>query len=163
MAGTPPKLDECLAAVGKVTHMESTVDLVLLNAFVVLSGCTHIVGRAIWYAGDASAVRHNLLSRVAEVSGDGAEREIVQNLITASKKATKNRNELAHSIFSTDDTGKGSFRSIRPKLLTQPHKPVTDEYIASLVSAVGDGLELALVQYRILCHKRKIPVQLTAV
>lgn len=158
----PVSQDEYLVAVGKVVQGATTIDLYVFNVFFHMSGCLLKVARAIYHAPDAFAVKEKMIRRIAKEVADEEEKKIVNSLIEFAKIANSKRNELAHAMIVTADMESGKFTRFQPKEATQPHRPVTHEYLKSILEPIGAALQEAAAAHVRFCEKRQISHQLYA-
>lgn len=145
-------LDEYLLTVGKAVQHASIVELVVFNAFMLLSGCQIPTARAIFYAVDSAAVRGKMLKRLAELDG-GRDAKIVKDLLAAQRRVNDARNELAHSMMMEHG---GNLSRLSAKRMTARVELVTGDSMQKLLGETQVGRDEALQHYQALCAARGV-------
>jgi hypothetical protein len=148
-------MTDYLLAVGKLAQNAAVADLFVFSAFRLLSGSSVSVAKAIYYASDSAATRNAMLRRVTQAGSDEEIKEIVGRLIAGSKAAHKPRNELAHALYFVDEIG-GPAHRLSLKAQTQPRRPITKDYLDSLMRASTQGRGAAEDAFLHLCRKRNV-------
>jgi hypothetical protein len=157
------QLSAYLVTVGKLAVGAATADAFMFSAFTKLAGLSPRIANGIYYAVDAIPPRAAMLRRVAEQVCNEDERAIVEGLIDGVKKAHKPRNELAHALISAKEVG-GPLERISLKFAaTEKPRPITDEYLKSLLETCADGRNAAAAAFEQLCHKRGLPANVEIV
>jgi hypothetical protein len=148
---------EYLLTVGKLTQNAGITDLMLFSAFRVVSACEERIAHAIFYSHESVNAKAQMLRRVLEVAGDDEDRRVIAEIIEATKKAHEPRNELAHAlVLSTEADPEAPLSRLSLKAQKQPTRPITPEYLASLMQRSGEARDAGVAAYAQLCARRGI-------
>jgi hypothetical protein len=120
----------------------------------VLSKSEAKVAHAIYYSMETVYQKSQMIRRVLEVTGDNKEREILETLMDAVKKVHTPRNELAHALLFTEDADSGNWVRINVRAQKQAQRPITPEYLQSLLRVSHDGLVQAQRAHQSFMDKR---------
>jgi hypothetical protein len=154
---TKVSLEELMLITGRVDHITAFTDAMLFSAFRVLTLLKPKTAAAIFYTVDSFHGRAELLRRVAEVEGDGADKELVKKLIAAGEKANNQRRELAHGMVSGLDE-KTPMEYFKPK--SRKATQVTKGWLDQHSNNAGDAMGEAHQVFAILCTKHNVPVEI---
>lgn len=132
--------DEYLMTVGKLAQHAAAADLFLFNAFRVLAKGDPKVAHAVYFSMESVHQKTQMIRRVLEVQADENEKEIFEKLMDAVKKVHTPRNELAHALLFSETAGSGDWVRINLRAQKQAQRPITPEYLRSLVETSSTAL-----------------------
>jgi hypothetical protein len=162
MAGKAAPVEEYLMAVGELVQKASASDIVLFNAFKLVSGTSLRIAKAIYYALESLPSREAMLRRVMQVSSDDEEKRLIELIIKSHRCVCKQRNELAHALaLAEKKEPKGDLVRHILRDQHQPQKPVTKEYLGSLLGQSEQALNDVYSAWKDLCVRRSIPPTLS--
>jgi hypothetical protein len=151
-------LEQHLKTVGVLVNLATLCDLVLFNAFKVISGCEPKIANAIYFSNESFKAKEAIVNRVLLANNDAKESEIVKAIIKANDKANKKRNNLSHALLQIEGgqlyslnarQQEKSATALSPRVLDEMHKHASVAHLE------------AMRQYQALCQKRGIPAQVT--
>lgn len=146
-------LDSHLKMVGTLVTNAALCDLVLFNAFKIISGCDGKVANAIYFAFESFQSKKTIISRVLKANRNQHESTIVNQIVDATEKAQKQRNELSHALLQV----KGDqLLRLNARQQGQPGKPITALYLDGLLEQSSRASIAAHKAYQVLCQKRGI-------
>lgn len=140
-----------LRTVGILVNQATLCDLVLFNAFRVVSGCEPSIANAIYFANESLNAKKNIVKRVLVAIGDKEETKIVEAIITAVEKANNKRNELSHSLLQSSGD---QLHSLNARQQGKPPRALTAKYLDDLHKNASSAYVECLRQYQLLCQKR---------
>jgi hypothetical protein len=115
-------LDMHLKTVGILVNVAATCDLILFNAFRVVSGCESKIANAIYFSFESLQTKKNIVTRVLRANGDSNETKIVEAIISATEKANNKRNEISHALLQAEGN---QILALNARQQGKPDKPVT--------------------------------------
>ncbi|RFC36120.1 MAG: hypothetical protein DID92_2727743680 [Candidatus Nitrotoga sp. SPKER] len=149
-------IDHHLSMVGKLIVNAANCDLLMYNAFRIISGCEGGIANAIYFSSESFNAKKSFIIRILKVNDDPIEREILERIISATKTANNQRNELSHSLLQV--TGEeNKLRGLNARRQGQLGTPMTGPFLDGLLKLSCQAHIAALVAYQELCLKRGIP------
>ena len=146
-------LDMHLKTVGILVNVAAACDLILFNAFRVVSGCESKIANAIYFSFESLQTKKNIVTRVLRANGDSNETKIVEAIISATEKANNKRNEISHALLQAEGN---QILALNARQQGKPAKPVTPQYLDDLHRQASKAHVSALREYQLLCQKRGI-------
>jgi len=144
---------EYMETVGHVVQNASHTDMLLFSTFKNISGCELEVAKAIFYPIDAITLKERILRRVATEKCTDQQKKLVEKIISNSKVATKQRNELVHAMVSPD-IGSTILRRRSPR---HPTVPATHAYLQSKMDLGYEAADECTDAYNDLCDSLGVP------
>jgi len=148
-------IDTHLKTVGLLVTNSALSDIVLFNAFRVLSGCNSKIANAIYFSSETLPQKKKFIRRILETKNDPAEKAIVERIINAVERTQTQRNELSHAALQIKN-----HRLLRVNARSNKadgSKSITVPYLDSLWKQASQSYVEAHQAYRELCLKRGIP------
>lgn len=147
-------IDQHLKTVGTLVVNASLCDMILFNAFKIISNCENGVASAIYFSSETIHSKKNFIKRILKVNDDPEETKIVERIVAATEKSNTQRNELSHALLqiSGDQVSRLNARHQEDGV-----KPVTAPYLDSLWKLSSRALLDSQKAYQELCSKRGIP------
>jgi len=134
-------LEQHLRMVCVLVNLAANCDLVLFNAFKVISGCDSKTANAIYFAFEALQTKKTIISRILKANADEEESKIVQAIVGATEKANKKRNDISHALLQI--SGDQVF-SLNARQQGKPPKTLTVQYLDDLHRQASTAHVLAL-------------------
>lgn len=152
---------EYLTTVGRLVNMASVADALMHESFVMLSGCTPAIAKAIYYSVDSFNARRNMMQRILEVSGDEEDSRLINALVASTKAVNTKRNELAHAVLCTQNPDtKPELIRVNIKNQKKSEQVITKRYLRTLDSYALRRLIQMQETFESFCEKRKVPPSL---
>lgn len=151
-------IDNHLKTIGLLITVATQCDLILYNAFKIISGCNGKTANAIYFAFESFQSKKTIINRVLIANQNKRESEIVNRIIKAVDKAQNQRNELSHAMLQVKDD---QLLRLNARQQAQPSKTVTDRYLDSLYKEASLAMVAALKEYQRLCQMREISASIT--
>jgi len=85
--------------VGVLVNLAANCDLILFNAFKIISGCDSKTANAIYFAFEALQTKKIIMERILKANADEEETKIVLAIIEAAKKSNDKRNDISHALL----------------------------------------------------------------
>jgi len=149
-------IDHHLKTVGTLVVNAALCDLLLYNAFKVISGCESKIASAIYFSSETLNVKSKFITRILIANKNQKETKILERIIKATEKAQNQRNELSHSLLQV--TGEeNKVRALNARRQGQPGTPISGPFLDGLVKHSSQAHIAALRAYQELCQKRGIP------
>ena len=159
MSGKPASEDEFCQAVGRVSVIAATCDLILVNILRVISAMDHQTAKDIYYSLDAQSARRKIILKMAQRQLSQDNIDIVESIFDAAHRIATKRNELAHStIMKMDD---GHFSRLHLRNHAQPQRPITEDYLRSMVDPAWADLGASFDNYENLCKQLGVSPQIS--
>jgi len=161
MSGKPVTPEKFSSTVGVAAHFAAMVDAVLINVLRVVSGLSPRKAKALYFAPDAQPTRYRIIRALAEEMPPEQVADI-DAIIEAAQRVYNKRNELAHSFIAVLDKHTPHARAIRVHLRQQKQqaKPLTADYLKSMIEPVRADCDLVDQGYAELCRKLGIQPEL---
>ena len=159
MSGKPASEDDFLRAIGQVSVNAATCDIILLNILRVVSETDHETATDIYYSLNALPARHKIIRKMAQRKLSQEHVDVVESIFDAAQRISRKRNELAHSTALKLDDGNWSRLNLRDH--GQPQKPITEDYLRSMIGPTWADLTASLHDYESLCKQLGVSPQLS--
>ncbi len=157
MSGKPANEESFLQAVGRVSVNAATFDLILVNILRVVSAMDHQTAKDIYYSLDAQSTRRKITRKMAQRKLSQDNIDIVESIFDAAQRVFTKRNELAHSTIMKMNDGQLSRLHLRDHV--QPQRPITEDYLHSMVNPTWADLGASLDNYENLCKQLGVSPQ----
>jgi len=157
MPGKPASEDDFLRAIGRISVTAATCDLILVNILRVISDTDHQTAKDIYYSLDALSAKRKIINKMAQRKLIQDHADIVESISDAALRIASKRNELAHSVIMQMDDG--HFQRLYQRDHVQPQRPITEEYLHSMIDPTWADLGAALDNYEILCKQLGVSPQ----
>ena len=158
MSGKPASEDDFIQAVGRVCVIAATCDIILVNILRVISAMDHQTAKDIYYSLDAQSARRKIIRKMAQRQLSQDNIDVVDSIFDAAQKIATKRNELAHSTIMKMDDGHMSRLHLRDH--AQPQRPITEEFLRSMVDPSWADLSASLDNYENLCKQLGVSPQI---
>lgn len=134
--------------VGAITEATASMEMVLMNAFRLISGLSLEESKAIFYAPAANPVRQKIVTDLAKAKACDREiMDLLEEMKEAVNAALRKRNELAHS-FLKSSTERVNFSQ------KSAYKGLSEEYLRNhMFTPVNDSYNRVYEAYDRLCTK----------
>ncbi|WP_129648584.1 hypothetical protein [Peristeroidobacter agariperforans] len=150
-------IQKYLIAVGKLVQDSTASEIVLALTLQVFAQLDSKLTHAIFFTIDALSTRKKLINRVLEVvPHDSTDKQLVETIIRNVEIVQNKRNDLAHSMALISDDADQRQIALKPKALTQRHKPITTPMIDAALRESRIALTKAMSAYIQLCEKRQV-------
>ena len=151
MPGKPASEDEFLRAIGRVSVTAATCDIILVNILRVVLETDHQTATDIYYSVDSLAARLKIIRKMAQRKLNQDCVDLVESIFDASQRIASKRNELVHSTAMKMDDGHWSRFHLRDH--SQPQRPITEDYLQSMIDPTWAELGASRDNYESLCKQ----------
>ncbi len=158
MPGKPASEDDFLRAIGRVSVNAATCDIILVNILRVVAETDHQTATDIYYSLDALSARQKIIRKMAQRKLSQDQVDIVESIFDAGRRIASKRNELAHSTVMKMDDGHWSRLHLRDH--AQPQRPITEDYLQSMIDPTWADLSASLDNYENLCTQLGVSPQI---
>ena len=159
MPGKPASEDDFLRAIGRVSVTAATCDLILVNILRVVSETDHQTAKDIYYSLDALSARKSIILKMTQRKLGQDHIDVVQFILDAATRIARKRNELAHATVMKMDNGHFSRLNLRDH--AQPQRPITEDYLQSMIDPTWADLGASLDNYENLCKQLGVSPQIS--
>lgn len=152
MAGTPADHEAWLVALGQLTHMAAVAEMFLMNVLRLVGDFDQDTAKALFFTADAQPTRAKMIRRLRDLKCNAAQVQIIDKMLAGAERITTKRNEIAHSFLAFDKPADNQpLRRMNLRQTHQPLKPVTEEYLISLLDPSKTDMLALIEDYAALC------------